>query len=107
MQECAAQLRQMNPAQMKYQANVMRRDPAYARRQNPQLAHMNDEQIRQAADQMEQMADNPQMREQAAKHGRVDAGKYLEATLQSAVVHLSAVNVLTAYDRVSRETAAA
>ena len=39
------------------------------------------------------------MRTQARKNGRVDGGKYLEESIQSAVTYFSVVNILTAYDR--------
>ena len=39
------------------------------------------------------------MRAEASKRGRRIGGKYLEATIQSAAIYFSAVNILTAYDR--------
>ena len=52
----------MTPEQLKEQARMMRSmDPDTIRRMNPALANMTDDQIRMAATQMEQMAENPEM----------------------------------------------
>jgi hypothetical protein len=65
--QAADNLGNMNPDQLRQQARMMRTmDPNYIRQTNPQLAHMSDEQIRDAANQMEMMANNPQMMKQAA-----------------------------------------
>jgi hypothetical protein len=65
--QAADNLGNMNPDQLRQQARMMRTmDPNYIRQTNPQLAHMSDEQIRGAANQMEMMANNPQMMKQAA-----------------------------------------
>lgn len=60
------QFDQMNPEMLKQQAQMMRSmPPATIRSMNPQLAHMSDAQIQQAAAQMEMMASNPAMMQQA------------------------------------------
>jgi hypothetical protein len=60
------QLSQMSPEQLHQQAQMMKcMNPAEIRRMNPGLSHMTDDQIRQAADQMEMMANNPAMMQQA------------------------------------------
>lgn len=65
--QAADNLGNMNPDQLRQQARMMRTmDPNYIRQTNPQLAHMSDEQIKGAANQMEMMANNPQMMKQAA-----------------------------------------
>lgn len=58
----------MNPDMLRQQAQMMRSmPPATVRSMNPQLAHMSDAQIQQAASQMEMMAGNPQMMQAAKK----------------------------------------
>ena len=62
--QAADQLSKMSPDQLRQQAQMMRSTPpSTLRRMNPQFARMSDAQIRQAADQMQMMADNPQMME--------------------------------------------
>ena len=52
----------MSPEQLRQQAKLMRTmDPDSIRRMNPALANATDDMIRMAADQMEQMAENPEM----------------------------------------------
>lgn len=65
--QAAAQMQNMSPEQLRYQAKAMRRDPSMVRRRNAQMANMSDQQIRAAADQMEHMADNPQQMEEMRK----------------------------------------
>ena len=66
--QAADQLANMSPEQLRQQARMMRSmDPASIRRMNPQLAHMTDQQIKMAADQMEMMANNPQMVKMASE----------------------------------------
>lgn len=61
-------LENMNPETLRQQAQMMRSmPPATVRAMNPQLAHMTDAQIQQAAAQMEMMASNPHMMAQAKK----------------------------------------
>jgi hypothetical protein len=56
----------MSPEMLRQQAQMMRSmPPATIRAMNPQLAHMSDAQIQQAAAQMDMMASNPQMMQQA------------------------------------------
>lgn len=51
-----------DPEAMRQQARMLRSvDPATLRASNPQFAHMNDDQIRAAADQLDLIADNPAM----------------------------------------------
>ncbi|KAL3942489.1 MAG: hypothetical protein SGARI_000253 [Bacillariaceae sp.] len=65
--QAADQLSKMSPDQLRQQAQMMRSmPPSQLRRMNPQFARMNDTQIKQAADQMEMMANNPQMMEMMA-----------------------------------------
>ena len=49
--------------QLKYQAAVMKRDPTYCRKNNPQLAGATDEMIRAKAEEMEarakELSENP------------------------------------------------
>ena len=62
------QMDSMNPDMLRQQAQMMRSmPPATVRSMNPQLAHMSDAQIQQAAAQMEMMASNPHMMAQAKK----------------------------------------
>ena len=64
----ADQLSNMSPDQLRQQARMMRTmDPSMIRRMNPQLANMTDFQLRQAADQMEMMANNPSMMKMASE----------------------------------------
>ena len=64
----AEQLSNMSPDQLRQQARMMRTmDPSMIRRMNPQLANMTDFQLRQAADQMEMMANNPSMMKMASE----------------------------------------
>jgi hypothetical protein len=59
------QFENMDPAQLRQQAQMMRSmPPATLRSMNPQMAGMSDSQIEQAAAQMEMMANNPQMMKQ-------------------------------------------
>ncbi len=62
MQNQAAQLNQLSPAQLRQQAQMMRTmDPNVIRRMNPAMANFSDAQIQMAAMQMDQMANNPAM----------------------------------------------
>lgn len=59
-------LNNLNPEQLKKQAEMMRNmTPDQIRSMNPQLAGMSDEQIKMTVNQMVQMADNPEMFEMA------------------------------------------
>jgi len=61
----------MDPAAMRSQAAMLRSmDPSSVRRMNPQMANMTDAQIKEAADQMEMMAGNPEMMKMAAEQMR-------------------------------------
>lgn len=53
------QLANMSPEQLKYQAAMIRQNPSAFRASQPALRNMTDEQILQAAAQMEMMASNP------------------------------------------------
>jgi hypothetical protein len=65
--QASDQLSSMSPEQLRQQALMMRSmDPDTIRRTNPQLAHMSNAEIQQAATQMEMMANNPQMMKTAA-----------------------------------------
>lgn len=64
MGQQADALRRMTPDQMRYQAQCMRRDPGMVRSQNALYASMSDADIRALADNLEKMANNPQMKEQ-------------------------------------------
>ena len=61
--QSAAQRKQaaeaLTPDKLRYQAQVMRRDPDYARRSNPALAKMSDAEILQYANQSEGLANDP------------------------------------------------
>jgi uncharacterized protein YjeT (DUF2065 family) len=62
MQSQASQLANMTPAQLRQQAQMMRSmPPDQIRRMNPAMAGFSDAQILMAANQMETMANNPQM----------------------------------------------
>lgn len=62
MQSQASQLANMTPAQLRQQAQMMRSvPPDQIRRMNPAMAGFSDAQILMAANQMEAMANNPQM----------------------------------------------
>lgn len=66
--QAADQLGNMSPEQLLQQARMMRTmPPSTIRKMNPQLANMSDEQIKMAADQMEMMANNPQMVKMASE----------------------------------------
>jgi hypothetical protein len=66
--QAADQLASMNPEHLRQQARMMRTmPPSQIRSMNPALANMTDAQIRMAADQMEMMANNPQMMQSAAQ----------------------------------------
>lgn len=66
IQDGLSQFDQMTPEQLRQQAMMMKSmPPATLRQMNPQLAHMSDAQIVQAAQQMEMMASNPQMMQMA------------------------------------------
>ncbi|CAJ1961027.1 unnamed protein product [Cylindrotheca closterium] len=65
--QAANQLANMSPDQLRQQAMAMKSmDPNTLRRANPQFANLSDFQIRQAADQMLMMANNPEMLKQAS-----------------------------------------
>ena len=65
-QHVANAMENMSPEQLRQQAHMLRTmNPNVLRAQNPQLAHMTDAQIRQAAQQFEMMASNPALRKQA------------------------------------------
>lgn len=64
MQNQAAALGNMTPDQLRQQAQMMRSvPPSQIRRMNPAMANFSDVQIQMAANQMETMANNPQMME--------------------------------------------
>lgn len=61
-QEASKQMANMTPEQLKQQAAMMKSmEPDTLRAMNPHFASMSDAQIRQAADQFEMMASNPEM----------------------------------------------
>lgn len=62
IQQEASQVANMSPEQIRSQAQMMRSmDSATIRRMNPAMANFTDAQIKMAADQMEAMANNPDM----------------------------------------------
>uniref|UniRef100_A0A6U3RWT2 Uncharacterized protein n=1 Tax=Octactis speculum TaxID=3111310 RepID=A0A6U3RWT2_9STRA len=62
----AQAMKAMDGAKLRAQAKMMREmDPAALRKLNPAFASMTNEEIKMAADQMEQLADNPELRKQA------------------------------------------
>jgi hypothetical protein len=64
--QAAEQLSKMSPDQLRQQAQMMRSmPPSTIRSMNPQFAQMTDAQIAQVADQLEMMANNPQLMEMA------------------------------------------
>lgn len=67
MKQRAEQLSSQSPDQLKYQAACMRRDPNSIRRSSPEYAQLSDAQIFQMADQMEQLANNPEMLKQVSE----------------------------------------
>jgi len=68
LQSQAKQMSSMSPEQLKQQAQMIRSmDADSIRRMNPQMANMTDAQIKMAADQMESMAQNPDMLKMAAE----------------------------------------
>lgn len=56
----------ITPEQMKQNANMMRKDPAMIRRANPAFKNYTNEQIKQMADQLENLAENPEMLKQVS-----------------------------------------
>lgn len=66
--QAAEQLANMSPEALRQQAQMMRSmDPNMIRRMNPQLANASDAQILMAANQMEMMANNPDMMKMATE----------------------------------------
>ena len=64
----ADQLSEMSPSQLRQQAHALRTmPPSQIRRMNPMMKNFSDAQIAQAASQMEMMANNPAMFQQAAE----------------------------------------
>eukprot|EP00501_MAST-03F_sp_TOSAG23-6_P001976 GSMAST32.ASY1.ANO1.2060.1 assembled CDS len=61
LQSQADQLKNANPGQLRMQAHMLKTQPDAVRRQNPQLAHLTNEQLCAQAKQMEMLADNPNM----------------------------------------------
>ena len=55
----------LSPDQMRQNAAMMRKDPGLVRKSNPALANYTNEQIKELADQLEKMAENPEMVKQA------------------------------------------
>jgi hypothetical protein len=73
MRVAAERMKSMNPDTMRAQAQALRSmDPNMVRRSNPAMANFTDQQIKDAADQMEQMASNPFMMQQAAEEMVID-----------------------------------
>ncbi|KAJ8613546.1 hypothetical protein CTAYLR_002181 [Chrysophaeum taylorii] len=63
-----AQRQMQDPEAMRAQASMLRTmDPDTIRRSNPQMANLSDQQIRATADQLEMVANNPDMLEMARK----------------------------------------
>jgi hypothetical protein len=67
MRQRAEQLSSQSPDQLRYQAACMRRDPNFIRRSSPEYEKLSDAQIFQMADQMEQLASNPDMLKQVSE----------------------------------------
>ena len=66
-ERAARQMSTMSPSQLRQQASVLRSMPYDTlRRTNPPMAHMTDAQIEMSIQQLEQMADNPDMIKMAA-----------------------------------------
>jgi hypothetical protein len=61
------QLKQATPEQLRQQAKMFRSDPERVRRGNPQLANMSEADLLASADQMEMMANNPEMLKEAIR----------------------------------------
>lgn len=61
-----------SPAQMKQQAAMMKKDPAMFRRMVPEMKNFTDAEIREYAEQMEKMADNPEMYKQMQQMQKMD-----------------------------------
>eukprot|EP00978_Attheya_sp_CCMP212_P048049 scaffold465935_cov134-Attheya_sp.AAC.1 len=79
----ADRVSQMSPDQLRQQATMMRSmDPAAIRRMNPQMAGLTDAQIKMAADQMEQMANNPDMLKMAVNQMKTMSPEELERQRQ-------------------------
>jgi hypothetical protein len=79
----ADHISQMTPDQLRAQARLMRSLPPHQlRRSHPQLRHMSDAEIEQAATQMEQMADNPEMVRMAAEQVKNMSPEELERAKQ-------------------------
>jgi hypothetical protein len=78
--QAARMMASMTPEQMKQQAEALRTmDPTVVRQMNPQLAHMTDDQIKQAATQFEMMASNPDMMKMAMQQMKNMTPEQLEA----------------------------
>jgi hypothetical protein len=78
--QAARMMASMTPEQMKQQAEALRTmDPTVVRQMNPQLAHMTDDQIKQAATQFEMMASNPGMMKMAMQQMKNMTPEQLEA----------------------------
>jgi len=83
MKQAAEAMKQADPEQLKAQAQAMRdTDPAQLRAMNPQFAGMSDAEIRAAADQMDQIAGNPQMMQMAREQLESMPPEVLEAQMK-------------------------
>jgi hypothetical protein len=75
-EQAANMMANMSPDQLRQQAQMLKTmDPNTIRATNPQLAHMTDEQIKQAASQFEMMASNPAMMKMAMEQLKGGAGQ--------------------------------
>lgn len=61
MKEQEMDITKASPKQLREQAAFLRKNPALVRKQQPQMAHMTDAEIIEAANQLEEMANNPSM----------------------------------------------
>ena len=84
LREQADQITNISPDQLRQQARAMRSiPPDQIRRMNPQFRSMTDAEILQAANQMEQMAESPELVRMAADQVKNMTPEQLERTMQN------------------------